>query len=407
MSVINKVLRDLEQRGAPAPEFAGAIPSSAPLPRAARRRSAVSLRTAVWGSAAAVVCATLGAYGWQVERMKASALVAKPLGAAQFAAALPKDSAAVTTAAAPLQAAPSALETNATKAAIDPPTKETVSAAAPAQEPAQKPAAEAAATITKPAPPKAMVAPERSGANPISAAPAAKSREHEPKHVAPAATAVAAGVAPIVTRRINPEEAQLERAAEFITRGRSQEAITLLTQLLSSAPNHQAARQALAALQAESGRRDLALQTLLAGAALEPARFAVAAARLQAEAGDATGALVTLDRFPTARRDADYDALVGGLAQRTGQHAIAAEAFARAVRTPRAPAIWWAGLGHSLDSLGQRAQAQTAFTRALSDPALPPALRSFIAQRLAELAAARPPMTPAIGENAPLAALPQ
>ncbi|MGE5337715.1 MAG: hypothetical protein ACM3PU_07795, partial [Gemmatimonadota bacterium] len=160
------------------------------------------------------------------------------------------------------------------------------------------------------------------------------------------------------------------------------------------------------ALQAETGRRDLALQTLLAGAAIDAGRFAVAAARLQAESGDNDGALITLERVPNAQRNADYEALVGGIAQRAGQQALAAEAFARAVRSPRAPAIWWAGLGYSLDSLGQRSQAQVAFTRAVTDPALPPALRSYITQRLAEIAA-RPGAAAPARDGAPIAALPQ
>jgi Flp pilus assembly protein TadD len=432
VSVLNKVLRDLERRGAPAPEFAEASSSATPMPRAARRRNAVSLRTAVWGGLAAIVCATLGAYSWQVERMKAYAKAAKPLGAAQFEPALPKESVPEVIAAAQAKPTPSLPSTSATMAAVPPDAPDATPAGSPGETPAPKPVADAEAMVTPPAaaakPPAdaAPVARPREAAAPVmktsvstqalSSLPAdadavamtrqPKAQEHKSKTVEPTVSAAASATVPIVTRKTDLAEAQLERAAEFIARGRSHEAIALLTQLLSAQPTHHSARQALAALQAESGRRDLALQTLLAGAALDPARFAIAAARLQAEAGDADGALVTLERVPAAQRDAVYDALVGGLAQRAGQHAVAAEAFARAVRVPSAPAIWWAGLGHSLDSLGQRAQAQLAFKRAISDPALPAGLRSYVNQRLAELAAARPSPTPAVRETAPLAALP-
>jgi len=443
MSVLNKVLRDLEQRGAPAPQFAGAASSTAAMPRAAPRRNRVPLRTAVWAGVVAVVCVTLGAYSWQVERLKASTRVAKPLGAAQFEAALPKDSAPDMIAAAQAKPTPSAPDTSTARAITRSNAPEAAPASPPVDLPTAKPAAVADAMVaqsvaTEKAAPEAAPATSplevnakklatTGAAAPVTKRPAsqatiaslqtdrdsattprpAEAPERLPTESAPPATKAASAAAPIVARKSNPEDLQVERAAEFIARGRSHEAMALLTQILSTAPNHHSARQALAALQAESGRRDLALQTLLAGAALEPARFAVVAARLQAESGDAEGALMTLERVPTAQRDADYDALVGGLAQRAGQHAVAAEAFARAVRSPRAPAIWWAGLGHSLDSLGQRAQAQQAFTRAMSDPALPPALRSFITQRLAELAAARPSTTPAVRESAPLAALPR
>jgi tetratricopeptide (TPR) repeat protein len=287
---------------------------------------------------AIVVCATLGAYGWQAQRMTAHAKVARPLGADQFAAALP-DSARTPTVAAPTVMTAAAPEANVLPIATEPSAPNAREAAAAAE---PRPVASPQRSKSAPIPPQAAVAAKsaaRMSARDVHAAPATQSPQ-------------------IVARKDSAEEQQLERAADLIRRGRSLEAMALLAQVLDAQPVQPAARQALAALQAENGRRDLALRTLLAGAALEPARFAIAAARLQSELGDAHGALATLDRMPATLRDADYDALVGGIAQRAGQQSIAVEAFARAVRSPRAQASWWVGFGHSLEAASFAASSQ-------------------------------------------------
>ncbi len=164
--------------------------------------------------------------------------------------------------------------------------------------------------------------------------------------------------------------------------------MALLQGVLTQAPANGNARATLAALQSEAGQRDLALQTLLAGSHIDPMRFAALAAQLQADLGDATAALVTLDGIAATARSAHIEALRGGIAQRAGQHDVAVDAYQRAVRVNGAPAVWWVGLALSLDALGQTTQSHAAFSRAASDATLPAGVRSFVQARIAALAAA-------------------
>ena len=112
------------------------------------------------------------------------------------------------------------------------------------------------------------------------------------------------------------------------------------------------------------------------------------AAQLQADLGDAAAALITLDRIAATARSARIEALRGGIAQRAGQHAVAVDAYQRAVRAADAPAVWWVGLAVSLDALGQATQSHAAFSHAATDTNLPAGVRSFVQARIAALAAA-------------------
>ncbi len=160
----------------------------------------------------------------------------------------------------------------------------------------------------------------------------------------------------------------------------------MLERVLAASPQQVAARQALAALHAESGQRDLALAVLLDGAAIDAPHFAAPAAQLQFESGDTRSALATLARIPLAQRSAQHDALAAGIAFSAGMFADAVESYERAVRTANAPAIWWLGLGLSYEAAGQRSDAHATFARLSNAAALPNELRAFVNDKVAALA---------------------
>jgi len=184
----------------------------------------------------------------------------------------------------------------------------------------------------------------------------------------------------------NDPAGDLARAGELIARGRSSEAMPLLQRILAAHPRQAQAREALAALQFETGPPEQALATLLEGAALDSARFAPAAAQLQASLGDDAGALSTLERLAPEQRSPAQHALHAGLALRAGSHAQAIDSYRQALRAPQPDPLWWLGLGLAHEAAAQHDAAHAAFVRALAQPALSAAQRAFVRERLAALA---------------------
>jgi MSHA biogenesis protein MshN len=350
MSVLNQMLRDLEKRGA-IPDLVAAAgtatvarPALALAPRPADRR-----RRWIWATVLAVAAAFVAIHSWLTYRVQSAATSAAPLGVREFGAV------AGAPAPAPAVAPPIRVATS----APPPP--------APAAPPAAAPVAAKAPPMARPR---------------VAAAPA-------PATAPPAAPAPDTAAPSVVVRPANELARDVDRAAELIARGRSNEAMELLVQVLQRQPNHAAARASLAALLAEAGRREPALQVLLAGAELDAAQFAAPAARLQAEMGDVAGALQTLARVPAARRTAAHEALAAGLAQRAGDHMTAIAAYRRALGTPQAEPVWWVGLAVSLEATDEPGEARVAYTRAAAEARLPADVRRYVAERLSVLGARR------------------
>jgi Flp pilus assembly protein TadD len=184
----------------------------------------------------------------------------------------------------------------------------------------------------------------------------------------------------------NDEAADLARAYELSNRGRSAEAIEMLQHALRVWPQHHESRNALATLLSEGGQPGAALSVLLEGAALEPGRFALNAARLQAEAQQPENALQTLAKVPDAQRDALYHALVAAIAQRAGRSDQAITEFQAALQAGPPRALWYVGLGATLERLERRADALAAYRQALALGGASPAAAEFAGQRVAALA---------------------
>ncbi|HTT10661.1 MAG TPA: tetratricopeptide repeat protein [Burkholderiaceae bacterium] len=369
MSVLNQMLRDLEKRGAmPAVVAAAGTATVARPALASPPRPAGTRRRWVWAAVLAIAAAFVGIHSWLGYRVQQSATPFAPLGAHQFAAvAAPPvtDVPAVSTPPASVAPAPAA-----GFSAPVPPTP------APAD---------------APAPPRAGAATERPHRNHVAAARtqiAAAAARNEPapaKETMPAPIAADPAAEQIVAPSNSEMTRDVDRAADLVARGRSTEAMQLLVQVLDRHPTNGVARSSLAALLAEAGQREPALHVLLAGSEVDPSRFAMPAAQLQAEMGDVQGALVTLARVPPGRRSAVYEALHAGLAQRAGDHMTAIASYRRALAQPQSDPVWWVGLGVSLEATGEPAEARDAYARAAAQPRLPADVRRYVAERLAVL----------------------
>ncbi|HEV3011013.1 MAG TPA: tetratricopeptide repeat protein [Burkholderiales bacterium] len=163
-------------------------------------------------------------------------------------------------------------------------------------------------------------------------------------------------------------DAHFRRAALLLSHGRVSEAEGELQAALRADPSHTAARQAYVALLLEQQRVGVAHRLLQEALALNPEQpaFAVALARIYVGQRQHAPALEVLDRAGSATVHAEFQAMRGAVLQRLGRHAEAVEAYQTALRNGIQPATSWIGLGISLEGLGRRSEAVLAYRRALT-----------------------------------------
>jgi MSHA biogenesis protein MshN len=182
-------------------------------------------------------------------------------------------------------------------------------------------------------------------------------------------------------------EAEFRRGVGLLNQGRSSEAEEAFAGALVASPAHEAARQALVAMQLEQRRIDEARRLLQEGVALNPGnvRFASVLARVLLERRDYAGALEVVNGLKAGQGDPDILAVRGTALQRLGRHAEAVDAFqASARREPQNGAVWM-GLGISLEALGKKTDAAEAFRRAAASGTLGNDARSYAEQRARQL----------------------
>lgn len=177
-------------------------------------------------------------------------------------------------------------------------------------------------------------------------------------------------------------------AMNNLQQGRVAEAQANLTLALEANPANQEARQALAGLFLDNKRNDEAKSLLAAGLAITPEQtdFRMAIARLQVESGDRAGALNTLEQgLNFAKSNADYQSFLATLLQRAERHDEAITHYTTALSINNAVPNALIGLGISLQAVGKLESAQDAFTRAQASTQLSPDLLLFVEQRLKQI----------------------
>ena len=176
------------------------------------------------------------------------------------------------------------------------------------------------------------------------------------------------------------------RALASLQEGRVGEAISGLQAVLRANPRHEAARQTLVSLLIENNRGDEAMTQLQQALTLDPRQPALAMllARLQIERGK-SGIDVLLRTLPYATGNGDYQAFLGGALQRQGRFREAAEQYQTALRSAPGNAVWWMGLGIALQGDKRNAEAADAFRQAKALGSLSPELQAFVERRLGQL----------------------
>lgn len=408
MSLINKMLQDLDARGgAPAEPMPSPVK---PVARPSARRRQPNRRVIAAAVAGALAGLAIVWFGFGQYRNTHPAQDAKPAApvAARPAPELAKPGQGMTSTIRPLSepAAPEAA------AALPAPAPAAEPAAEPVPEPVAEPAARArVAVVPAHARRDAAVAPRRAVADtpaPAPVAPAAPAKSVAPlepdsaearairralalelearaarKAAAPRDVRVAAGRQENTSQRA---EGEYRRALASLQEGRMIETIAALEQALRIDPGHEAARQTLVGLLIEAKRPDDAMRQLQLALAQDPRQPALAMllARLQIERGG--NGIDTLTRtLPYAGSDPDYHAFLAGALQRVQRHREAAAEYLAALRAVPGNGVWWMGLGISLQAERRNAEALAAFQKAQASGALSQELQAFVERQILQL----------------------
>jgi MSHA biogenesis protein MshN len=181
-------------------------------------------------------------------------------------------------------------------------------------------------------------------------------------------------------------EGEYRRALASLQEGRMTETVAALEQALKYEPAHEAARQTLVGLLIEARRTDEAMRQLQLGLTLDPRQPAMAMllARLQIEGGG-NGIDTLMRTLPYAGNDPDYRAFLAAALARQQRHREAAEQYQQAVRAVPGNGVWWMGLGISLQAEKRNGEALDAFQRARASGGLSPELHAFVERRIQQL----------------------
>jgi MSHA biogenesis protein MshN len=373
MSLINKMLQDLDARGGGADSALQQQELKA-VPLAERDRKPLML---AGGGAALVVLAVGGWFGWQywVSHRIPVGPVPKvvdnsvPPGArSERSPVQPQPQPAAPAAMSPDEIKPAAADL--TPAAVVPRTELAGNAPAPA------------------APAKRHVAAAEAEAAAEQGAVVPTAKERKAARQAAKSTAVPANEGTI-THDISPQqmaENTYRRALVALQEGRVNAALADLERALDIDPRNEAARQTYISLLLENRRSDDAVRQLRLALGIDPRQpgLAMVLARLQLEKGGP--ALDTLMKtLPYAGGSAEYQAFLAGVLQREQRHTEAADHYREALKLSPQNGVWWMGLGISLQADQHLPEAREAFKRARATAGLTPELQAFIDRKLEQL----------------------
>ncbi len=406
MSLINKMLQDLEARQDTAPSPKKPVYQDLRPVRAAPRVNvaqvigllvavAVALGAAVYFRADKVVLTREEAPAVSVpkDRRKAVPPVAGPHVAP---APTPESAPATTTAAAPASPPPPVEEPRPPVTQVPEPVQvnpalPAASAVVSAPEPpvrarsqTQSSRSEAALGIVKPAEPPSVAAVTRERRTAEGKAPKPKT-ESVPANSEESATLVDKKVRPLTAEE--SAEAGYRRAVRSLDQGRSDEALRLLREALAAQPTHIKARELAAGIELQNGHWREAEKLL--GEGLRQVSnnylFARMLARVYIDHGAEAKALAVMESaMPAGSDDAEFSALLGLLYQRGGRHVDAVKAYERAVALQPNDGRIWLGFAISLEGTEQWGAAKNAYRRA-QEGELTPSLARYAEQRLAAL----------------------
>jgi len=373
MSLINQVLRDLDQRQAGGTAMPAAV-KAPPAPHRHRPRIALAALAAVTVGGVGALTWTLGAHS------------AQPHAAATAAVAVPVSPPAPTPVVVVQTPTPVVIAAAASPA----------SAATPAttRATAVRDTTRAVATsVDDTRTSRTDAWPARTLVGPITAPAAASTLVATAPVASPKPTADAPAPEPRIEKRA-PTRTAHERAEAAYQRGiaahqqaQLADASSAYAAALREEPAFAPARQALAGVLIAQGRADDARALLAEGLALAPRQpgLAMMLARLHAERGQLQQAADVLQAAAIVSASPEDRAFHAAILQKLDRHSEAAELFAAALRVTPTNGVWWMGLGMSLAADGRNDTAREAFSRARATGTLSPELAQYVEQRIRQL----------------------
>lgn len=229
--------------------------------------------------------------------------------------------------------------------------------------------------------------------DPVSAKPEANNIKSSTSPVADASTEQQAKPAKLTKqiKDLTPQqlaENEYRQAVVVLQQGRGADAVAGLESALKLDPLHAGARQMLVGLLLQAKRPDEAMQKAQEGLAVDPSQVGLIMilARIQVEQNDLKSALATLEHgLPYANDNADYQAFLAALLQRDKRNKDAIDHYVIALGKSPQNSVWWMGLGISLQAENRLQEAKEAFSRAKSTNGLTPELLAFVNQKLTQL----------------------
>ncbi|MGB0892858.1 MAG: tetratricopeptide repeat protein [Parashewanella sp.] len=179
-----------------------------------------------------------------------------------------------------------------------------------------------------------------------------------------------------------------KQAQQARVQGQLQTAQSAYEKALNSEPAMHEARRQLAAIYFGRNQNNAAIKLLKQGWQLFPqqSEFALLLAKVYYRTQQADQALTTLSSIPnTDANVAEKWLQIATISQQQQLFPQAANAYQQLTKLEPEQGRWWLGLAYNLDSNGQYLKAKTAYTQALQSRRLSPASRNYIQRRLAQL----------------------
>jgi len=166
------------------------------------------------------------------------------------------------------------------------------------------------------------------------------------------------------------------------------DSLKMLNMVLDMDAAHVRARSTLALVLSEQGHYDLAYSVLNEGLIQFPGQidWSKMMARLLFKQGKIVEAAEVLNKHsPPLASNTDYYAMQAATLQKLNDHANSARIYRDLLQVNPLRAVWWMGLGISLESMKRYDDALYAYQKAINNPALAGESKEFVSQRLSTL----------------------
>ncbi len=178
------------------------------------------------------------------------------------------------------------------------------------------------------------------------------------------------------------------QATAFLQQSRVTDAQNALMQSLVTNPANHNARLLLADLRADAGGNAESAALLREGLELAPGNsgFSMALAHLQVANGNQEEAVTTLEQgLSSANNDAEYHAFLAAILQNRGRHPEAVQHYLTALRSNPSKPNWLIGAGISLKAEKKMNEAAEAFQRAIETGELTLEVTQFSEEQLRQI----------------------